>query len=365
MSNYTKLEFAALDISGRNYLSWILDIEIHLDAMEIGRTITNGNSASLKDRARAMIFIRHHLHEDLKSEYLTVKDPLVLWNNLKERFGHQKTVMLPRARYHWMHLRFEDYKSVSEYNSALFRIVSLMRLCGEKITEMDMLEKTYSTIHPRDMNLSQTYRQRSYEKYSDLISCLLVAEQNNELLMKNHESRPTGSIPFPEANGVSFHNQGGGRGRGRGHGRGRGRGRGSHNYQVRGGHIKKPIKKTDFPRKWNKWDRSDVSQRKGNDFQAKPVKNTEDSCYRCGVKGHWSRTCRTPKHLVDLFQASIKGKGKEVETNFLDQVNQTGPFEPFDFSSFDMSDLPAGPSGTKDDFFDDGDDYPDWSMHFD
>ena len=202
MSNYTKLEFAALDISGRNYLSWILDIEIHLDAMEIGRTITNGNSASLKDRARAMIFIRHHLHEDLKSEYLTVKDPLVLWNNLKERYGHQKTVMLPRARYHWMHLRFEDYKSVSEYNSALFRIVSLMRLCGEKITEMDMLEKTYSTIHPRDMNPSQTYRQRGYEKYSDLISCLLVAEQNNELLMKNHESRPTGSIPFPEANGV-------------------------------------------------------------------------------------------------------------------------------------------------------------------
>ena len=83
------------------------------------------------------------------------------------------------------------------------------------------------------------------------------------------------------------------------------------------------------------------------------------------MKGHWSRTCRTPKHLVDLYQASIKGKGKEVETNFLDQVNQTDPFEPFDFSSFDMSDLPAGPSGTKDDFFDDGDDYPDWSMHFD
>jgi len=74
MSNYTKLEFAALDILGRNYLSWILDIEIHLDATEIGKTITNGNNASLKDRARAMIFIPHHLHEDLKSEYLTVKD---------------------------------------------------------------------------------------------------------------------------------------------------------------------------------------------------------------------------------------------------------------------------------------------------
>ena len=39
MSNITKLKFAALDISGKNYLSWILDAEIHLDAMNLGNTI--------------------------------------------------------------------------------------------------------------------------------------------------------------------------------------------------------------------------------------------------------------------------------------------------------------------------------------
>ena len=52
-----------------------------------------------------MIFIHHHLYEELKTEYLTVKDPLILWNNLKERYEHQKTVILPKARYDWMHLR--------------------------------------------------------------------------------------------------------------------------------------------------------------------------------------------------------------------------------------------------------------------
>ena len=31
-----------------------------------------------------------------------------------------------------------------------------------------------------------------------------MAEQNNELLMKNHEARPTGSTPFPEANMTSY-----------------------------------------------------------------------------------------------------------------------------------------------------------------
>ena len=47
MSNLTKLEFVALDISRKNYLSWILDAETHLDAMNLGNTIKEGNQASI------------------------------------------------------------------------------------------------------------------------------------------------------------------------------------------------------------------------------------------------------------------------------------------------------------------------------
>ena len=49
-----------------------------------------------------------------------------------------------------------------------------------------------------------------------------MVEQNNELLLKNHQSRPTSSTPFPEVNGTSFDNNRGYNGRGRGHGRKRG-----------------------------------------------------------------------------------------------------------------------------------------------
>ena len=70
-----------------------------------------------------------------------------------------------------------------------------------------------------------------FKKYSELISCLLVAEKNNELLMKNHQSRPTGSIAFPEVNAINYsryknynsHGREKGRGRGRGQFFGRGR----------------------------------------------------------------------------------------------------------------------------------------------
>ena len=36
------------------------------------------------------------------------------------------------------------------------------------------------------------------------------------------------------------------------------------------------------------------------------------------MKREWSCTCHTPKHLVNLYQASIKAKGKEIEMNIID-----------------------------------------------
>ncbi|XP_056693946.1 uncharacterized protein [Spinacia oleracea] len=48
------------------------------------------------------------------------------------------------------------------------------------------------------------YLEKRFKKCFGLISCLLVAEQNNELWMKNHESRPTTSAPFPEASATSI-----------------------------------------------------------------------------------------------------------------------------------------------------------------
>jgi len=66
-----------------------------LEAMNLGETIKKANNAFLQDRAKTMIFIHHHLHEGLKVEYLTIKDSLVLWQNLKERYDHQKFTILP------------------------------------------------------------------------------------------------------------------------------------------------------------------------------------------------------------------------------------------------------------------------------
>ena len=133
-------------------------LKIHLDAMNLGNTIKEGNTTSRQDRAKTLIFIRHHINEGLKSEYLTFKNPLILWKILKERYDHQKTVILPRACYNWIHLRLQDFKSVCNYNSALFKISSELKLHGEKVSDEDMLEKTYTTFHASNMFLLQQYR---------------------------------------------------------------------------------------------------------------------------------------------------------------------------------------------------------------
>lgn len=302
-----KLEFVALDLAGTNYLRWVLDAKMHLQASNLGETIVDDNVATSQDRAKAMIFIRRHLHEGLKEEYLTVENPLILWKALEDRYDHHRTITLPKARYDWSTLRLQDFKSISEYNSAMFKISSKLKLCGETITDADMLEKTFSTFHVSNILLQQQYRERGFTRYSDLISCLLLAEQNNELLLKNHQSRPTGSAPFPEVNVISNE---------------------AHATVTSGStHKRRPKNRRG---RWNKRGHNgtlgprenSITNRKNahnkNQMNNAPRK-MDGNCHRCGDSGHWARTCRTPKHLVVLYQASLKDKN--VEANFIDQAD--------------------------------------------
>ncbi|KAL8144139.1 hypothetical protein V2J09_017171 [Rumex salicifolius] len=112
---------------------------------------------------------------------------------LDDRFDHQRTVILSRGRFEWMHLRLQNLKNVSEYNSEMCRIVSTLRLCGQTVKEEDMLEKTFSTFHA-----SNLYRERGFMTYSELHTCLIFAEENNQLLLHNHQNRPAGSVPIPD-----------------------------------------------------------------------------------------------------------------------------------------------------------------------
>ena len=110
MSDIIKRQVPVLALNGKNYQTWALDCELHLQGMQLSHTITarpNDDAAPPPhEQAHAAIFLRHHIHNDLKQEYLEVKDSLTLWTALQERFGKQKTVIHPQARRDWAQLRF-------------------------------------------------------------------------------------------------------------------------------------------------------------------------------------------------------------------------------------------------------------------
>jgi hypothetical protein len=80
------------------------------------------------------------------------------------------------------------------------QMIAQLEFCGITITKEEKLIKTFSTFHASQILLQQQFRLRGFTKYSNLVATLLVAEQNNELLIKNHESRPTGTTTYFEIN---------------------------------------------------------------------------------------------------------------------------------------------------------------------
>ena len=108
MASIAKREFDILDLSGQKYLEWKVDAFTYLKANGLEQTIAENNTTTPQEKAKAIVFLRHHIHESLKTEYLFVEDPRELWESLKERYGHQNEVILPQALYEWSHLRFQD-----------------------------------------------------------------------------------------------------------------------------------------------------------------------------------------------------------------------------------------------------------------
>ncbi|XP_048605720.1 uncharacterized protein LOC125583165 [Brassica napus] len=134
--------------------------------------------------------MRHHLTEELRNQYLHIENPRDLWTELKSRYA---MVLLPKVKHEWMSLRFQDFETVAEFHFALSRVVYQLRLCGEEVTDNDVLFKTYSTFHPEDLLLKHIYIERGSTTYNDLISCLTVIE-NDKVLKRNSEMR------YPDTN---------------------------------------------------------------------------------------------------------------------------------------------------------------------
>jgi hypothetical protein len=130
---------------------------------------------------------------------------------------------------------------------------------------------------PSDRILQYQDRVKNYQNYSDLIHDLLQAEKHDELTLRNHHQHSVGSASLSEVH----HNL-----------KGNKKFDGSNNHQKKFGKFKEGKRNGK-----NKKNRA-KGQGKG--------KGDAFTCHKCGGTNHFAKKYRTPKHLVELYQRSLK-----------------------------------------------------------
>jgi len=201
------------------------------------------------------------------------------------------------------------------YNHAIHKICQKLKFCEKEPSDCDKIEKTLSTMLPSERLITQQYREKGFTVYTNLIQTLHQAEKNHELSVWNSQQRPPSTAPLPEVHVTQRTGKDGSS---------------SHPRNHSGGKRKKFRK----PRgNFNKG--KGISKPKSN--------NSNKACFKCGCYDHFAKRCKTPQHLVDLYQKSMghgqKAQGKKYEAHFATHEHEA------DTSA--LSSNGAGPSETK------------------
>jgi hypothetical protein len=324
---------------GTNYPAWATDIKIVLASKGILNAISapqlNEEPIDDKTKFTALLLLRQSIHPDLKREYLLEENPQTLWNALKERYEHQKELVLPTAEHEWNHLRLQDFKSIGEYNHAVHNICTKLRFCEKEPSDEEKIRKTLNTMHPADRVLCNQYRKENHIVYAKLIHSLDQAERNDELLLKNHHMRPIGATPLPEVHNVQNKAS-----------------RHKKTFAFPPGNQKNSTSGQHRNRVFHKNHKQHVHKKVRGDKQSHG--NKPKHCYKCGCNTHFAATCRTPKHLVDLYMKYSK-ESKNKKTRYEAHFNQANEENKQDGCSLEIpkesptNNVPTQPENLLDD----------------
>uniref|UniRef100_A0ACD5WNY7 Uncharacterized protein n=1 Tax=Avena sativa TaxID=4498 RepID=A0ACD5WNY7_AVESA len=161
MTGIVSREFPELTQDGLNYLTWASDVEIVLEGRCIKDALIAGTPTAPSktipaDNAKALHFLRHHMCETLKNEYMAERSASALWTALNKRFSRLKYTIQPQAEADWIRLRFADFKT------------------------------------------------EGFTEYAALIDALQVAEAQDNVLKKNFSAQPFAGGPSHEANAGAY-----------------------------------------------------------------------------------------------------------------------------------------------------------------
>ena len=182
----------------------------------------------------------------------------------------------------------------------------MLRLCGQEITNAELIEKTLSTFPPATLVLSQQYRNMNFTKHSTLMSHLLLAEKHEQCLLKNAESRPAREVHTTttqpaaateikvEAHAAEASRR-----------PPRGSYRKTHpSHQTR---ETRAYSKSDAHKGYHKRDentRREPHRPRVNQFKPRNYQTCQfqGNCHKCGRNGHLAKDCRAPPYIVNMYK---------------------------------------------------------------
>jgi len=119
------------------------------------------------------------------------------------------------------------------------------------------------------------------------MSMLLLAEKQNELLLKNHGEHPTGTLPMQShaihVSTTRFISKGS---------------KGRSNPEKK---CRIPLQRTIQRAYKQPTPQSSQKNRFSGSPSTRPVFQDTRMCFKCGTKGHIAKSCKTAPHLVKLY----------------------------------------------------------------
>ena len=82
-----------------------------------------------------------------------------------------------------------DFADLLSFNAELHCIVTQLCMCGQTVEESELIDKILSTFPTAFALLAQQYRNMKFQTHAKLMTYLLAAEKQQQVLLQNQEWR--------------------------------------------------------------------------------------------------------------------------------------------------------------------------------